>query len=185
MSIFLNQNNLYQDYNIGDWTYGSPTILSWGEGASLKIGRFCSIANGVEIMLGREHRTDWVTTYPFNVLCEQAQHFTGHPKSKGDVVVGNDVWIGNKALILSGVKIGDGAVIGAGSIVTKDVAPYAIVAGNPAKLCRFRFDTQTITELLQIAWWDWPYEKIMEAWPLLLSSNVCDFIRIYGAAQKS
>jgi acetyltransferase-like isoleucine patch superfamily enzyme len=180
MSFFLNQNENYQGYDIGDWTYGTPTVLSWGEGATLKIGRFCSIANGVEIMLGGEHRSDWITTYPFNVLCEQAHCFTGHPMSKGDVIIGNDVWIGNEASILSGVKIGDGAVIGAHSVVAKDIAPYSIVVGNPAKLHRLRFDEQVISELLRIAWWEWPFEKIEEAWPLLLSNRIDDFIRFYG-----
>ncbi|MDT8903497.1 CatB-related O-acetyltransferase [Anaeroselena agilis] len=180
MSFFLSQNELYRGYDIGDWTYGSPTIFSWDEGATLKIGRFCSIADGVEIMLGGEHRSDWVTTYPFSAICEQAHCFPGHPKSKGDVIIGNDVWIGSKALILSGVRIGDGAVVGAHSVVAKDVAPYSIVAGNPARLCRLRFDEQVIKKLLKIAWWEWPFAKIMEAWPLLLSSNIDDFINAYG-----
>ncbi len=180
MSFFMNQNPQYRQYDIGDWTYGAPEILSWGEGATLKIGRFCSIANGVEIMLGGEHRADWLTTYPFNVLCEQARSFSGHPKTKGDVVIGNDVWIGSKALLLSGVKIGDGAVVGARSVIAKDVAPYAVVAGNPARLYKFRFDEQAIQALLRIAWWEWPYEKIREAWPLLLSNRIADFIRLYG-----
>lgn len=180
MSLFLNQNEGYQQYDIGDWTYGAPTVLSWGEGANLRIGRFCSIADGVEIMLGGEHRSDWVTTYPFNVLCEQAYCFTGHPATKGDVIIGNDVWIGRKALILSGVTIGDGAVIGAYSVVAKDIGPYSIVAGNPAKLYRLRFDEQTVAALLRIAWWEWPLEKIAEAWPLLLSNKIHEFIQTYG-----
>ncbi|SHJ04507.1 CatB-related O-acetyltransferase [Propionispora hippei] len=178
--MFLNQNQYYQNYDIGDWTYGTPDIFSWGEGARLKIGKFCAIADGVEIMLGGEHRYDWITTYPFNVLCEKAQGFTGHPKSKGDVVIGNDVWIGRKVLILSGVTIGDGAVIGAHSVVTKHVAPYSIVAGNPAKFYRLRFKEEAVKDLLRIAWWHWPLEKIEEAWPLLLSGNIADFIQTYG-----
>lgn len=180
---FLNQNDAYKDYDIGDWTYGTPTVLSWGEDARLKIGRFCSIANGVEIMLGGEHRSDWVTTYPFSVFCKDAEGFTGHPKSKGDVIIGNDVWIGTGALILSGVKIGDGAVIGARSVVTRDVAPYAIVAGNPAKLLRLRFAEEVVGELLRIAWWEWPLEKIAEAWPLLLSDKICEFIQTYRSPE--
>jgi acetyltransferase-like isoleucine patch superfamily enzyme len=130
-------------------------------------------------MLGGEHRSDWLTTYPFTALCAQANCFSGHPKTKGDVLIGNDVWIGNSALILSGVKIGDGAVIGARSVITKDVAPYSIFAGNPAKFYRFRFDEEKIAELLKISWWEWPFEKIMQAWPLLLSNKIDEFIQKY------
>ncbi len=104
------------------------------------------------------------------------------PKTKGDVVIGNDVWLGNGAFILSGVTIGDGAVIGARSVITRNVAPYSITAGNPAKLYRFRFDEQQIAELLKIAWWEWPFEKIKEAWPLLMSTNIEEFIRTYRAS---
>ena len=95
----------FPDYEIGKWTYGKPQIMSWGEGAKLKVGSFCSFAEDVKVFLGGEHRTDWVTTYPFNILWESAKNFTGHPFTKGDVVIGNDVWIGDGAIILSGVSI--------------------------------------------------------------------------------
>ena len=85
-------------------------ILSWGENTKLKIGKFCSIADNVTIFLGGEHRNDWVSTYPFNALLKNYEHIEGHPKSKGDVIIGNDVWIGSRVVILSGVKIGDGAI---------------------------------------------------------------------------
>lgn len=91
------------------------------------------------------------------------------------MVIGNDVWIGVNACVLSGVRIGDGAVVGACSVVTRDVPPYAIVAGNPARLVRKRFDDETIEELLKIKWWDWDIERIKENLPLLLSENVKDF----------
>ena len=132
-------------------------------------------------MLGGEHRTDWVTTYAFTHLFPEATGFKGHPRTKGDVVIGNDVWIGYEALILSGVRVGNGAVIAARSIVTRDVEPYSIVAGNPARHIRFRFDEAAVKALEEIAWWDWPMDKIKEAWPLLLADDVKAFIAAYGA----
>jgi chloramphenicol O-acetyltransferase type B len=91
-------------------------------------------------------------------------------------VIGNDVWIGRGALILSGVSVGDGAVVGAGSVVSADVAPYSIVAGNPARHLRFRCDESERAALLRIAWWDWPFHRIKEAWPLMFSEDIRRFI---------
>ncbi len=102
-TVFTNRLDKNKNYDIGDWTYGDPQVLSWGEGTTLKIGKFCSLAKDVTIMLGGEHRIDWVTTYPFNAIFQDATHIIGHPKSKGNVVIGNDVWVGKGALILSGV----------------------------------------------------------------------------------
>ena len=181
-SPFMNKNAKYTKYpnlEIGDWTYGRPQIRSRREGGALKIGKFCSFAPGVKILLGREHRTDWITTYPFNAFFEEAPQHSEHSRTKGDVIIGNDVWIATDAVILSGVEIGNGAVIGARSVVTKDVAPYSIVAGNPAKFIRFRFDEETINNLQEIAWWDWPMPKIRESWPLLISPDVGLFISKY------
>lgn len=170
----------YSDYDIGKWTYGEPTILSWGEGATFRIGRYCSIARDVTIVLGGEHRHDWVTTYPFTEVFKQAKHIQGHPRTKGDVVIENDVWIGHEAMILSGVTIGNGAVVGARSLVSKDVPPYAIVAGNPAALKKFRFELEEIDALLKIRWWDWPEEQIVNALPDLLSTDISRFINRYA-----
>jgi len=162
----------YPEYEIGRGTYGSPDIHHWNEGASFKIGAFCSIATGVQIFLGGEHRMDWVSTFPFNVLWESARHIKGHPRTKGDVIIGNDVWLGTEAVIMSGVTIGDGAVIGARALITKDVEPYGIYAGNPARLVRKRFDDATIEQLLELAWWNLADEKIERLLPLILSSDV-------------
>lgn len=166
----------YPHYQIGKDTYGNPRILSWGEGAILKIGSFCSIAEGVQIFLGGEHRTDWVTTYPFNVLWEAGEPIKGHPKTKGDVLIGNDVWIGAEAVILSGVRIGDGAVVGARAVVSRDVSPYTIVAGNPARAVKKRFKDETIQRLLDVRWWDWQDDRLEKALPLLLSSDIEAFL---------
>lgn len=142
----------------------------------LFVGNYTSIASGVKVFLGGEHRTDWVTTFPFNVLWESAKHYEGHPATKGDVVIGNDVWIGTEALITSGVKIGDGAVVGARAVVTRDVPPYAIVAGNPAKIVRYRFDEKSIERLLALQWWDWPEHQIARAMPDLLNHQIALFL---------
>ncbi|MFL6466528.1 MAG: CatB-related O-acetyltransferase [Pyrinomonadaceae bacterium] len=166
----------YQRHEIGDWTYGTPQIYRWNDDTKLRIGKFCSIAAEVMIILGGEHRLDWVTTYPFNVVFERASQFTGHPAAKGDINIGNDVWIGTRSTILSGVKIGDGAVIAAGSLVTRSVDPYSIVGGNPARHIRFRFDSKTIEALGEIAWWNWNIDKIEENWNLLLAPDISEFI---------
>lgn len=126
-------------------------------------------------LLGGEHRADWITTYPFNALFGEGAHITGHPSSKGDIVVGNDVWIGYQSCISSGVTIGNGAIIGARSVITKDVPPYAIVAGNPAKFVRYRFPQETIDKLESLAWWDWDISVIKGAIPLLLSNKIDEF----------
>lgn len=170
---------------MGKWSYAKPMIYAWGDRTTAKIGNYCSIAGEVKIFLGGEHRTEWVTTYPFPALWpDKAGEFTGHAKSKGNVVIGNDVWIGAGALILSGVTIGDGAVVGANAVVAKNVPPYAIVAGNPAKIIRYRFDEATIQKLLAIAWWNWPENEISDAMSLLLSADIDLFIRYCEANGK-
>ena len=166
----------HPDWNAGRHSYGDPLLHGWGEGAKLRIGAFCSFASGVQIFLGGEHRTDWVSTYPFNVMWPDAAQFSGHPATKGDVSIGNDVWVGAEAVILSGVTVGDGAVIGARALVTKDVAPYAVVAGNPARQVRRRFTDAQVTRLLAVAWWHWSDERIATLLPLLLADDIDGFL---------
>ena len=159
-------------FDIGEYTYGNPIVYFEGDG-KLKIGKFSSIAfDNVNIFLGGNHRVDWATTYPFNMIADfpEASHITGHPSSKGDVVIGNDVWIGMHATILSGVTIGDGAVVAAHAVVTKDVPPYAIVAGNPAKVVKMRFSDDVIKHLLEMKWWNWPINRIKENIPLFMNN---------------
>jgi acetyltransferase-like isoleucine patch superfamily enzyme len=150
-------------------TYGKPTVHDWGEGAKLTIGKYCSIASGVHVFLGGNHRTDWITTYPFPDWGIQIQDKS---TTKGDVVIGNDVWVGMGSVIMSGVTIGDGAVVAAFSVVTKDVPPYAIVAGNPAIIKKRRFSDEKVKKLLKIKWWDWPEEKVRQKMKILLSPNI-------------
>lgn len=139
----------------------------------LIIGNFCQIATGVRfIMNGSNHAMDGISTYPFKVISKAWEHVDMNVVSKGDTIIGNDVWIGNSVTIMQGVKIGDGAIIGTNSLVTKDVEPYTIVGGNPARLIRKRFDEQTIDFLLQLRWWDWSIEKITQYLPAITSANI-------------
>ena len=175
----LSLNPKLSMYSIGKFSYGdpAPTVLAGNPQATLRIGNFCSIAANVTILLGSEHRPDWVTTYPFNMILDEFREIKGHPATRGSVKIGNDVWIGMNATILNGVNIADGAVIGACSVVTKDVEPYTIVAGNPARVIRERFDQETINKLLRIKWWDWSIERVKENMPLLLSNRIEEFIK--------
>ena len=158
------------------YTYGLENIKvrDWGEGADVKVGSFCSIADNVTIFIGGNHRTDWVTTYPFGHINKNVfpWHGKGHPATKGDVVIGNDVWIGSGSTILSGIRIGDGAVIAANSVVVKDIPAYAIVGGNPAKVLKMRFSRKQIDKLLQNPWWELPDSRINDLIPLLCSNDI-------------
>ena len=156
---------------IGTGTYGDPIVYWWNLETHLNIGKFCSIADGVVFILGGEHSTQLKSTFPFTSFPKQWKNIdfdSGQPISKGDINIGNDVWIGYRATILSGVSIGDGAVIGAGSVISKNVAPYSIVAGNPARLIRMRFTKSQIESLLNEEWWEWPIEKINACIPSLM-----------------
>lgn len=148
---------------IGDHSYGAPKIRFQNTGARLTIGKYCSIADHVEIFLGGNHRVDFVTTYPFGALkglWQGARDLPDPATTRGSVTIGHDVWIGSGAVILSGVSIGTGAVIGARAVVSRDVAPYTIVAGNPATVARTRFAPQVISQLLETAWWDLPDDSV-------------------------
>jgi GT2 family glycosyltransferase/acetyltransferase-like isoleucine patch superfamily enzyme len=148
---------------IGDHTYGSENmeVLFSGD-ANLTIGKYCSIGPKLTIILGGEHRTDWLTTYPFSAFLPDNSGYE-YRVSKGDVNIGNDVWIGHGVTILSGVTIGDSAVIGAGAVVASNVLPYNIVAGNPAMVKGYRKPT--------CKWWEWPDDVVYEAIPILQSSD--------------
>ena len=146
-------------------------------GDELIIGKFCMIASDVTfIMNGANHLTESISSYPFAIFggdWSGAMDGKTYP-SKGNTVIGNDVWLGYRSTILPGVTIGDGAIIGMGSIVTKDVAPYSIVGGNPAKVIKYRFEPDEIEALLELSWWDWPIEKITENINYLTSRSLID-----------
>lgn len=143
----------------------------------LIIGKFCSIACGVKfIFTSANHKLDSLSTYPFPLFFEEweldKKNVTDSWDNKGDIVIGNDVWIGYEAVVMQGVKIGDGAIIGARAVVTKDVPPYTIVGGVPAKPIRKRFSDDVISRLLEIKWWEWPYEKIKENISAIQGGNI-------------
>lgn len=165
--------------DVGAHTYGAPRVRWWGENANLAIGKYCSIASGVEIYLGGNHRTDWVSTFPFPWFGRrwpEARGLTGHPSTRGDVVIGNDVWLGAGCVVLSGVRIGDGAVVGCRAVVSRDVPPYAIVAGNPATVVRMRFDEDQAARLLAARWWDWPDAVVRRHVELLMADDIDGFL---------
>lgn len=169
----------------GKYTYGHPEIFYYQQGTQLFMGNFCSIAGNVKIYLGGNHNLDRVTTFPFghrNTDIFNNCNAKGHPATKGDVIIGNDVWVASYTTIMSGVTIGDGAVIANNSHVVKNVEPYSLVGGNPAKFIKYRFTEEQIKKLLEIKWWDWTDEKINVFAPLLCDSDIDKFINL---AQKS
>ncbi|ACL58182.1 CatB-related O-acetyltransferase [Methylobacterium nodulans] len=178
-------------WDIGEHTYGTPRVLE-PDLARLHIGRFCSIGPNVTIALGN-HRTDLVTTYPFKAIntlstaWPSAANADDDHDTRGDVLIGHDVWLGASSTILSGARIGSGAVVGASSLVRGQVPPYAIVAGNPAKVVRYRFEAPIIERLLRVAWWNWPEEQIAAAISQLLSPDIEAFLahaELVGASKK-
>jgi chloramphenicol O-acetyltransferase type B len=159
--------------SVGKHSYGIPNVYTWSNDTKLEIGNFCSIAEDVTILLHAEHRVDWLTTYPFSAMgriWEGANEILGHPTTKGNIILGHDVWVGHGAVILSGVKVGNGAVIAAGSVVVKDVEDFAIVAGNPAKFIRFRFEQDVREVIAKTAWWNWSDERITKNLKHLMST---------------
>ena len=143
----------------------------------LIIGSFCSIACGAKFLFtSANHAKKSLSTYPFPIFFEEWDLDKNDIRSawdnKGDTVIGNDVWIGYEAIILSGVHIGDGAIVGARSVVTKDVPPYTVVGGVPAKKIKMRFDQDTIDKLLRMKWWDWPFDKIQANLQSIMSGEV-------------
>jgi len=149
-------------------------------GDKLIIGKFCSIASDVKfIMNGGNHRTDWLTNYPFPIF--QHGWEIAMPEewpNKGDTIIGNDVWLGYNATIMPGIKVGDGAIIATNSVVTKDVPPYAVVGGNPATIIRKRFDDETINKLLEVRWWDWDIEKITANLKIICSGDIDGLLKL-------
>jgi acetyltransferase-like isoleucine patch superfamily enzyme len=160
----------------GRGSYGVPTIHAYIYATTcLYVGNYSSIAS--HILLGAGHANDSVTTYPHRILWRMEGAGTdGFPAPSKDTIIGSDVWTGWGSVILSGITIGDGAIVGAGAVVTKDVEPYAIVGGNPAKLIRYRFPEEQRNALLDIRWWEWPDDEIRAAVPLLAGKDVDAFI---------
>lgn len=146
-------------------------------GDKLKVGKFCSIACGAKFLFtSANHKMHSISTYPFPIFFEEwgldVTNITSAWDNKGDIVIGNDVWIGYEAIVLSGVTIGDGAIIGTRAVVTKDVPPYTIVGGIPAKPIRKRFSDEVISKLLELQWWNWPENRIKENIDVIQSDQI-------------
>ena len=180
--IYVKPTITNPNITVGDFTYIADSdfeshvshLYEWN-GDRLIIGKFCQIAAGVEfIMNGANHQMNAVSTFPFYTLegWDMAPPERADLPLKGDTIVENDVWIGQNAVILPGVHIGSGAIIGANSIVGSDVAPYTVVAGNPAKTLRARFDAELTNLLLRFRWWDRSIEEIDHLIPLLTCSDL-------------
>ena len=140
----------------------------------LIIGKYCSIGSGAVFMMAgnQGHRSDWISTFPFYYQANIFKDAKNPYKKIANTVVGHDVWIGSEAMIMAGVHIGSGAIIAARSVVTKDIAPYAVMGGNPAVLIKYRFPQKEIDKLLNLKWWNWSEKKIKELMPLLCSKDV-------------
>lgn len=174
-TIFLKNFINHPNIQIGDYTYLNDfrlpvndvrqllvPYMHAGAPEKLIIGNFVQIAHGVQIITSSaNHQMDGFSTYPFNIFGEPwSSSYEAKWPNKGDTIIGNDVWIGHEALIMPAVSIGHGSIIASRSVVTKDIPPYTIVGGNPAKIIRKRFEEETILDLLEIKWWDWPIEVI-------------------------
>jgi len=171
---------------MGRWSYGHPEVIAYGgEDGHVNIGPFVSIGAATRFLVGGNHRLDLITTSPLNE--PGAPWPEGHNGTRGDITIGPDVWIGRGATILSGVTIGAGAVVAACSVVTRDVEPYWLVAGNPARPKHRRLPDLDCERLLALAWWDWPDEHIRAARRLLHSEDVqalCEYGERIGAQPR-
>lgn len=166
---FVDDPVLFEKHNV---LYHYPV-----NGDRLVIGRFCSIACGAKFLFNSaNHTLNSLSNYPFPIFYDEwsldKRDIRRAWDNKGDIVIGNDVWIGYQAVIMAGVQIGDGAVVAARAVVTKDVPPYTVVGGVPAKRIRRRFDERTIAHLQRLRWWDWPTEKIRRFLPAIVGGKV-------------
>lgn len=175
-NIIVGDYTYYDDKNGADKFEEHVTHHYDFIGDKLIIGKFCSIASGVEfIMNGANHNMSGFSTYPFNIFENGWQKVTPTVDNlplKGDTVVGNDVWIGQNVTIMPGVKIGDGCIIGANSVVASDVPAYCVAAGNPCKVIKKRFDEKTIALLQKIQWWNWNEKKIFDNLQAIVGNDI-------------
>lgn len=149
---------------VGAWTYGieEKGVFGCSTESPLLIGKYCSIAENVSFLCRANHPTHFASTFPFKTLMTRTEPSSSDLECPGPITIGNDVWIGRGATIMPGVTVGHGAVIGTNALVTKDIPPYAVVIGTPAKIIKYRFSDTQISKLLNIRWWDWSDQKIIE-----------------------
>lgn len=178
-NIEIGDYTMYNDYVRDPRDFAKNNVLYHYpvNGDKLKIGKFCSIACGAKFLFtSGNHAMQSLSTYPFPIFFEEwnldARDICSAWDNKGDIIIGNDVWIGYEAVIMAGVTIGDGAIIGTRAVVTKDVPPYTIVGGVPAKMIRKRFDDATIERLENLRWWDWDAAKIQRNISAIQSGDI-------------
>ena len=173
---------------VGKYTYGTENIrIHFKNQSKLTIGNFCSIARNLNIYLGGNHMTTWVSTWPFSHLNRDVFNNIepGFNMPGKNVTIGNDVWIADNVTIMPGVIVGDGAVIATNSHVVKNVEPYSIVGGNPARHIKYRFTKEQIEKLLEIKWWDWEDSKINQFIPLICNTDIDNFINSVNDAHHN
>lgn len=173
LHLWIADRGTYFDRNVN--------IITWSDKYVVNLGKYNSIGRDCNFFLDANHRADWITTTtqllgPVTPEISDMLANIGHPTSRGNITIENDVWIGAKATIMSGVKIGNGAIVSANSVVYKNVKPYSIVGGNPATEWLYRFNEEQIKNLLEIKWWEWPEDKIRSEAMLLWSNNINIFI---------
>lgn len=181
-NIRAGEYSYYSDFDDPTRFFDRNVRYNFGiSGAELVIGKFCAIAHGATfVMADANHPSVGPSTFPFPVFgngwADEMPVEKMPVPSKRDIVLGHDVWIGYEAMILPGVKVGTGAIVGARAVVAKDVPPYSVVVGNPARVAKRRFDEATVEKLLALAWWDWPIDRITRAIPSLLAGKAEDLL---------
>ena len=199
-TVFLKNFVSNPNIEIGDYTYydcfesdGCEDYIKQiapytfqGCPEKLIIGKFVQVARGTKfITSSANHQMDGISAYPFAVFGKKwSGLYEANFPNKGDTIIGNDVWFGFESLVMPAVKIGDGAIIGSRSVVTKDVPPYSVVAGNPARIVKKRFGDKDIKKLLEISWWDWPYEVIEDNMRAIVDSDVDALVEVYESIKK-
>jgi acetyltransferase-like isoleucine patch superfamily enzyme len=171
--LFLRSRKYIEEW--GEGTYGLPSIISFDKKSKVSVGKYTSIASSVTFLLGANHKSGLITTYPIEKINPQE-----HSNEYGNLQVGNDVWIGYGATLIGEVKVGDGAIIGACALIVDDVPPYAVVGGVPARVIKYRFSEKQIKELQAIKWWTWDEKTILEREADIYSKNIDGFIAKYS-----
>lgn len=159
---------------MGRYSYNAP--VRRGDMNTITIGSFTCLGALVVCDSGFNHNRKFVSTFPFSVVFNECRHLEGHPLKPGDIIIGSDCWVGENSLIMGGVTIHSGSIVGARSIVTKNIPPYEVWAGSPAKFIRKRFTDEQIEKLLEITWWNWELSKVIENTHLIMSENIDEFI---------
>lgn len=183
-NISIGDYTVYHDFDDDPALFEKNNVLYHYpvNGDRLIIGRFCSVACGAKFIFNSaNHTLRSLSTYTFPLFYDEwgldLREVTSAWDNKGDIVIGNDVWIGYDAVIMSGVRIGDGAIVAARAVVTKDVPPYTLVGGVPARPIRTRFDPETVARLLELRWWDWPTDRIRRSLPYILGGELDKLIQ--------